>query len=211
MSLRSVECCHRPISRHAGVRPKIGSARAQVGQSCRCAHPARPGESSPMPPHSSLLDPDSAAQHRSRLLAVARSLCGSTQLAEDLTQETYARVLAKPRRLSAGADFPYLVRALRNVANDHWRTEQRRPHVVGEVDDEHPNLATDRCPEAAASSKEVYTAIDTLPEDFRRVVQAVDVLGLSYGQTARSLQIPRGTVMSRLSRGRSRVRGALTA
>src|SRR4051794_25216264 len=97
MSLRSVECCHRPISRHAGVRPKIGSARAQVGQSCRCAHPARPGESSPMPPHSSLLDPDSAAQHRSRLLAVARSLCGSTQLAEDLTQETYARVLAKPR------------------------------------------------------------------------------------------------------------------
>ena len=104
-----------------------------------------------MPPHISLLDPDTAALHRSRLLAVARSLCGSPQLAEGLTQETYARVLAKPRRLNDGADFPYLVRALRNVANDHWRSEQRRP------------------------------------------------------QTARSPRIPPGTVMSRLSRGRSRL------
>src|SRR3954452_3074414 len=100
-----------------------------------------------MPPHISLLDPDAAAQHRVRLLAVARALCGSTQLAEDLTQETYARVLSKPRRLDSGADFPYLVRALRNVANDHWRTEQRGPQVVGEVADDHPSLASDRCPE----------------------------------------------------------------
>src|SRR3954467_9254147 len=113
-----------------------------------------------MPPHISLLDPNAAAEHRCRLLAVARALTGSSQLAEDLTQETYARVLAKPRRLNDGADFPYLVRALRNVASDHWRTEQRRPRVVGEVDDEHPSLATDRCPEAAASSKDVYRAID---------------------------------------------------
>src|SRR5215218_6792836 len=118
-----------------------------------------------MPPHISLLDPDAAARHRARLLAVARALTGSQQLAEDLTQETYARVLAKPRPLSDGADFPYLVRALRNVANDHWRSEQRRPVVVG--------------------------------------------LGLSYGQTARTLRIPPGTVMSRLSRGRSRLACAL--
>ena len=162
-----------------------------------------------MPPHISFLDPDAAADHRSRLLAVARSLCGSTHLAEDLTQETYARVLARPRRLSDGADFPYLVRALRNVANDHWRSERRRPVVVGEVDEDHPSLATDRNPEAAVASTDVYRAINTLPEDFRRVVQAVDVLGLSYGQTARSLRIPPGTVMSRLSRGRTRLQCAL--
>jgi RNA polymerase sigma-70 factor (ECF subfamily) len=160
-----------------------------------------------MPPHISFLDPDAAADHRSRLLAVARSLCGSTHLAEDLTQETYARVLARPRRLSDGADFPYLVRALRNVANDHWRSERRRPVVVGEVDDDHPS--TDRNPEAAVIAGEVYTAVAGLPEDFRRVVQAVDVLGLSYGQTARTLRIPPGTVMSRLYRGRSRLAGAL--
>ena len=162
-----------------------------------------------MPPHISLLDPDAAADHRSRLLAVARTLCGSSQLAEDLTQETYARVLSKPRRLSEGADFPYLVRALRNVANDHWRSEQRRPVVVGEVDEDHPS--NDRSPETTVIASEVYTAVADLPEDFRRVVQAVDVLGLSYGQTARQLRIPPGTVMSRLSRGRSRVACALAA
>ena len=164
-----------------------------------------------MPPHISLLDPNAAAQHRSRLLAVARALTGSPQLAEDLTQETYARVLSKPRRLSEGADFPYLVRALRNVANDHWRSEQRRPQVVGEVDEDHPSLATDRNPEAAILARDVYKAVDALPEDFRRVVQAVDVLGLSYGQTAHQLRIPPGTVMSRLSRGRSRLACALAA
>jgi len=164
-----------------------------------------------MPPHVSLLDPQAAADHRARLLAVARSLCGSAQLAEDLTQETYARVLAKPRRLSDGADFPYLVRALRNVANDHWRAEQRRPLVVGEVDEDQPSLAADRNPEQAAIAGEVYSAVNDLPEDFRRVVQAVDVLGMSYGQTARTLRIPPGTVMSRLSRARSRLACTLAA
>ena len=164
-----------------------------------------------MPPHISLLDPHAAAEHRVRLLAVARALTGSPQLAEDLTQETYARVLAKPRRLTDGADFPYLVRALRNVANDHWRSEQRRPQVVGEVDEDHPNLATDRNPEDALIASEVYTHVNNLPDDFRKVVQAVDVLGLSYGQTARQLRIPPGTVMSRLSRGRSRLACALAA
>ena len=164
-----------------------------------------------MPPHISIIDPDAAADHRSRLLAVARSLCSSHQLAEDLTQETYARVLSKPRPLSDGADFPYLVRALRNVANDHWRSEQRRPQVVGEVDEDHPSLATDSNPEATVIARDVYKAVDDLPEDFRMVVKAVDVLGLSYGQTARQLRIPPGTVMSRLSRGRSRLACALAA
>jgi RNA polymerase sigma-70 factor (ECF subfamily) len=164
-----------------------------------------------MPPHISLLDPHAAAEHRCRLLAVARALTGSPQLAEDLTQETYARVLSKPRRLTDGADFPYLVRALRNVANDHWRSEQRRPQVVGEVDEDHPNLSTAGNPEDALIASEVYTHVNNLPDDFRKVVQAVDVLGLSYGQTARQLRIPPGTVMSRLSRGRSRLACALTA
>lgn len=163
-----------------------------------------------MPPHISLLDPHAAAQHRHRLVAVARALTGSQQLAEDLTQETYARVLSKPRRLSeGGADFPYLVRALRNVANDHWRSEQRRPQVVGEVDEDHPSLASEANPEAAMIAKDVYKAVDELPEDFRKVVQAVDIVGLSYGQTARQLRIPPGTVMSRLSRARAKLKQAM--
>lgn len=159
-----------------------------------------------MPP---LLDPEAAARQRPRLLAVARGLCGSPQLAEDLTQETYARVLAKPRRIAHDSDFPYLVRTLRNVANDHWRSERRQPPVVAEVDPDLPSLTAHGDPEAAAVAGEVFSALDDLPDEFRRVVGAVDVLGLSYGQAADQLKIPPGTVMSRLSRGRSRLALAL--
>ncbi len=165
-----------------------------------------------MPPHISLLDPDAAADHRARLLAVARSLCGSAQLAEDLTQETYARVLSKPRRLSDGADFPYLVRALRNVANDHWRAEQRRPVVVGEVDEDQPSLATDRNPEAAAMAGEVYTAGRRAPGGVppRRRRRRRARHELRPDGPARSGSRP-GTVMSRLSRARSRLACSLAA
>ena len=64
--------------------------------------------SSPSP---KTLDPQSAAAHLPRLRRFARSLCGSSQLAEDLTQETYVRVLARPRRVHEDSEFPYLARA----------------------------------------------------------------------------------------------------
>src|SRR5215213_3613604 len=162
-----------------------------------------------VPPRPCLLDPETAAEHRSRLLDVALSLCGSRPLAEDLVQETYARVLAKPRPLREGAVFPYLVRSLRNVAKDHWRSEQRRPQVVGELDPEDPNLRHDRDPQHDVIAAQVYTEVNRLPLEFRRVVAAVDMLGLSYAQAARTLRIPQGTVMSRLSRGRNQLACAM--
>ena len=161
------------------------------------------------PPHPSVLNPTTAAEHRSRLLEVALSLCGSRHLAEDLTQETYARVLAKPRSLRDGAVFPYLVRSLRNVCKDHWRSEQRRPVVIGELDPEDPSLRTDRGPQEQVIAAEIYQEVAKLPEEFRRVVAAVDIVGMSYAQTAGTLQIPAGTVMSRLSRARVQLAGAL--
>ena len=149
-----------------------------------------------------LLNPEIAAEHRSRLVDVAYSICGSRVLAEDLVQETYARVLAKPRSLNEGTAFPYLVRALRNVAKDHWRSEQRRPKVIGDLDPEDPSLRHDREPHHELEAQEVYAHVDRLPREFRDVVKAVDMLGLSYAQAAGTLRIPQGTVMSRLSRGR---------
>jgi DNA-directed RNA polymerase specialized sigma24 family protein len=63
-----------------------------------------------VPGPSRTLDPRVAADHLSRLYCLAWSLCGSQHLAEELTQETYARVLSRPRRTGGGNEFHYLDR-----------------------------------------------------------------------------------------------------
>ena len=168
---------------------------------------ARAGESRPcmsvLSPPPPVLDPHSAADHRPRLQRLATSLCGSRQLAEDLTQETYARVLARPRALSGGSDFQYLAGTLRNVVHDHWRSEQRRLRLVPAAPLRHDD------PETRAQAAEVVAAVATLPEGYRHAVAAVDVAGRTYAQAADTLGIPIGTVMSRLHRGRARVAGTI--
>jgi len=156
----------------------------------------------PPSPHTTPLDPQSAAAHLPRLRRFARSLCGSSQLAEDLTQETYVRVLARPRRVHEDSEFPYLARTLRNVFLDHWRSEQRRP-PVGVLEQELPSVHGD--PELAAYTGDVVDAVAGLPEEFRNVVVAIDVAGLSYKEASGTLRIPIGTVMSRLHRARTRL------
>jgi RNA polymerase sigma-70 factor, ECF subfamily len=149
------------------------------------------------------LDPNAAVDHRTRLHRLAWSLCGSRHLADDITQETYVRVLARPRRLRHASDYAYLARTLRNVLSDHWRSERRRRESAT------PPPRHDGDPEAAVLARQVYAAVADLPAVFREVVAAVDVAGLSYAETADTLRIPVGTVMSRLHRGRTRVAGAL--
>lgn len=160
---------------------------------------------SALSPPQPVLDPHAAADHLTRLQRLATSLVGSHHLAEDLTQETYARVLSRPRRLRGGNDYHYLAGTLRNVVNDHWRTERRRLQAVGDA----PQPQGD--PEAAALAGELYAAVAELPDGYRRVVAAVDVVGMSYAEAARELRIPVGTVMSRLHRARTRLAGAIAA
>ena len=62
-------------------------------------------------------------------------------------------------------------------------------------------------PEAAFAARQVYEAVAALPDDFRDVIVAVDVVGLSYKEAATALKHPEGTVMSRLYRGRNQVAG----
>lgn len=152
------------------------------------------------------LDPQQASDHIDRLFRAAWALCGSRQDAEDLVQETYARVLAKPRFLRSEDDLGYLLRTLRNTFLNQKRTESRRlrtaplPDELDVVADPH---ATD--PETALETGEVYAAVAALPPDYRDVLVAVDVTGLSYKETAQALRIPQGTVMSRLYRARQQI------
>lgn len=153
------------------------------------------------------LDPQHASAHIDRLFRAAWALCGSRQDAEDLVQETYARVLAKPRFLRNEDDLGYLLRTLRNTFLNQKRTESRRLRPAPLPDEQLDVVADPHAtdPAAAVETGEVYAAVAALPADYRDVLVAVDVTGLSYKETARALRIPEGTVMSRLYRARQQV------
>lgn len=156
------------------------------------------------------LDPDSLGDHLDRLYRAAWALAGSRQDAEDLVQDTYVRVLAKPRFLRREDDLGYLLSVLRNTFLNERRMRSRRPRTT-ELP-EGAELVEQRSatqPERALEARELYEAIAALPDDFRDVLVAVDVAGLSYKEAAQALGTREGTVMSRLYRARQQITGKL--
>lgn len=152
------------------------------------------------------LDPEHLGDHLDRLYRAAWGLCGSREDAEDLVQETYARVLRKPRLLRSPDDLGYLLRVLRNTYFSSQRAAQRRlrPDPLPEEMD----LVEDRSavrPQEALEAKELYGLIAELPEPFRDALVAIDLLGLSYREAARALRVREATVTTRLHRGRLRL------
>lgn len=184
----------------------FGSAPANLS-SARC-----PASGSPEPA-GRVLDPERLGDHLDRLFRAAWALCGSREDADDLVQETYASVLARPRLLRKHDDLGYLLRVLRNTFISGRRAADRRPRAAG-TDAESLDLP-DRTgaadPPAAAEAHELFRFIAALPADFRDALVAVDVAGLSYGEAAKALGVRTGTVTSRLYRARSRVAKSLTA
>jgi RNA polymerase sigma-70 factor, ECF subfamily len=156
------------------------------------------------------LDPQALVMHLDRLYRVAWALCGSREEAEDLVQETAARVLAKPRRLHGQDEFAYLVRALRNTFLLMRRTRSRRPQEVATLDQIEPaERRGTGLPDVALETRELFAAIAGLPDDFRHALVAVDVAGLSYREAAELLSTREATIASRVYRGRERVVAAL--
>jgi RNA polymerase sigma-70 factor (ECF subfamily) len=157
------------------------------------------------------LDPEGLGDHIDRLYRAAWALCGSREEAEDLVQETFVRVLRKPRILRSGDDVGYLLRVLRNTFFSTRRTAARRPQTTALPDD--LDLVEDRSaiqPEAKLESAELYAAISELPDDFRDALIAIDVVGLSYREAAHALKVREATITTRLHRARQRVARALT-
>lgn len=152
------------------------------------------------------LDPSTLGDHLDRLYRVACALTGSRPAADDLVQETYARVLARPRRIQNDDDVGYLVRTMRNIFLDQRRQAARR--ATDSVDPEtfdRIEVSGTTGPQAAAEHRELLAFVSELPEEFRDVLVAVDVAGLSYKEAADVLGVPEGTIMSRLYRARKRV------
>jgi len=153
-----------------------------------------------------ILDPQSLSQHVDRLYRAAWGLCGSREDAEDLVQETFARVLSRQRVLHGDDELYYLMRVLRNTFLTSRRTASRRPVTVATLEDV---VTADPKPvgrpEQALEIQEVYATIAELPEDFRMALVAIDVLGLSYREAARALRVREATITTRLFRARKQV------
>ena len=156
------------------------------------------------------LDPNHLGDHLDRLYRAAWALCGSREDAEDLVQETYARVLQKPRMLRSEEDLGYLLRVLRNTHFSRLRAAARRPRAEPLPDEldriEDRGAAT---PDKALHSSELYALIAELPDPFREALVAIDVVGLSYREAARALRVREATITTRLYRARQRLAHAL--
>ncbi len=153
------------------------------------------------------LDPQSLPQHVDRLYRAAWALCGSSHDAEDLVQETFARVLARPRTLRGQGELAYLMQVLRNTFLTQRRDAGRRPRSayapIEDLDPPDPR-ARDR-PEQAYAAQEVFAAVAALPDTYRLALVAVDVVGLSYREAAQALSIREATIATRVFRARERV------
>ena len=153
-----------------------------------------------------VLDPAGLGDHVDRLYRAAWALCGSREDAEDLVQDTFARVLAKPRLLRNDDDLGYLLRVLRNTFVSRHRANSRRPVTAPMPEQFEPvDHNTGRRPEEAVDARQVFACIAALPEAFRDALIAVDVVGLSYAEAARVLRTREATITSRLYRARAQV------
>src|SRR5918999_1622494 len=124
---------------------------------------------------------------------VARRLVSSREEAEDLVQETYARAFRSWNSFTPGTNLrAWLLRILTNLNIDRGRREQRAPETQP-----HEERVVERL-----SQEGVVHALSAVPHDFRDVIVLVDIGEFSYQDAAQILDIPIGTVMSRLHRGR---------
>lgn len=149
--------------------------------------------------------------HRASLMAHARRLTKSPADAEDLLQDTAVRALSFAESFEAGSNArAWLHQILQSVFVTRCRRRGReRRGLEALTFDPCTWVHTDALPEMGELSPRVEQALMRLPSGFRDAVRLVDVLDLSYKDAARSLEVPLGTVMSRLHRGRRMLATAL--
>jgi RNA polymerase sigma-70 factor, ECF subfamily len=151
---------------------------------------------------------------------VARHLVGSREEAEDLVQETYARALRSWRSFQPGTNLrAWLLRILTNLNIDRGRRLQRTPDtqpleesdyfLVDKLEEAGGPISEEERVDERLSRDSIVEALAAVPHDFRDVIVLVDIGDFSYADAAQILDIPIGTVMSRLHRGRRILKGQL--
>ena len=165
-----------------------------------------------------------AMEYMDALYSAAMRMTRNAADAEDLVQETYLRAYRGFPRFEQGTNLrAWLYRILTNTFINSYRAKQRRPDEsdLGDVEDLYlyrrlGGLETSQLGRSAedelmdlVTDSQVKDAIEALPDQFRMAVLLADVEGFSYKDIAEILEIPIGTVMSRLHRGRKALQKSL--
>jgi RNA polymerase sigma factor (sigma-70 family) len=138
-----------------------------------------------------------------RLRRYARALVGERAAADDLVQDTLERAWAKLHLYRRGTDLrAWLFTVMHNVHINKMRSSR----AVDPLDDEMPELAQRAVQGDALLVRDLDRSIALLPAEQRAVLLLVSLEDMSYEEVARTLGIPMGTVMSRLSRAREKLR-----
>ena len=141
-----------------------------------------------------------------RLRRYARALVGDRATADDLVQDTLERAWAKLHLYRRGTDLrAWLFTVMHNVHVNRVRASR----VTDTLEDEMPELAQRPAQGDALLVRDLDRAITRLPDEQRAVLLLVTLEEMSYEQVARTLGIPIGTVMSRLSRAREKLRAMM--
>jgi len=144
---------------------------------------------------------------------VARHLASSREDADELMQETYARAFRSWRSFTPGTNMrAWLLRILTNLNIDRGRRQQRAPQMqpleandyflYDKLAENGDGISDEDQVVERLSQDDIVTALSVVPHDFRDVLVLVDLGDFSYADAAQILDIPVGTVMSRLHRGR---------
>lgn len=149
-------------------------------------------------------------RHYDRVHAVCRRIAGGTRDADDAAQEAMIRVVRNLDRFDGRSAFgTWVYRIATNTALDELRKRKRRPQLRSVADDddlrqrpEQADEIADRLIDSVADRLAIDAALAELPEEFRAAVVLRDVGDLDYAEIAEVLELPIGTVKSRIARGR---------
>jgi RNA polymerase sigma-70 factor (ECF subfamily) len=160
-------------------------------------------------------------RYMSRMVNVAYQMTGDSELSQDIAQETFYRAYRSAATYKQIAKFStWLYTIALNLCRNELRRRKHRFYSLEEmaerdeessvrIDIEDESARPDRDVEQNELGRLIVKAIDTLPEKFKQPIVLRDIEGLSYEETGRILNLPEGTVKSRINRARQRVKELL--